>query len=1140
MRALKIAKDGTKNYWVEFRQALTSNSWSMSGAVIQWGYNSNQPTNLLDMTPGSTDGANDAALLIGRTFADTAAGIYITPLAKGGTSPETLDVVVNIGSFAGNQSPTLSISPTSATISTGTSVNFVATASDPDGDALSYCWDFGDKTFAATPAISKTWISGGTFTVLCTVSDRKGGTASATATITVVPSYIVTNANDSGTGSLRAAITFANSNPGTTISFNIPIDTVAPAGSGYQNGVFVIQPSSALPYLSASGTIMDGATQTSFSGNTNAAGPEIMLKGNSAVVSTAGLGVYGANCSIKNLVISGFTSSGIQMAGSAANNNTIQGCYIGTDATGTSALANAGRGVLLYGSAHHNTIGGTTAGAGNVISGNGNCGIEFQQTGTNNNLIQGNRIGINATGSTALPNGSSGVFIWLGAQSNVVGGSTAARNIISGNSGNGVTLYGQGTTSTSANLVQSNYIGTDVSGLIAVPNGYGVSIDTALNNTIGGATSELGNLIAFNRWDGVFINSASTGNTVRANSISGNTYMGINLYGTWGVELNDGGDGDSGPNNTQNFPIITGASVSGSQGTINFTLNSAASRTYALDFFRSTAADSSGYGEGAVYVGSKNVTTDSVGNAGDSLSFSGVAGGAYFTATATDTTTGDTSEFGQAVAMTVPPPSLQFSASSYSVTESGTSALITVTRTINESGAVSVNYATADGSATATTDYTATSGTLNWAAGDTASKTFAVPITNDTLVEGNETVNLTLSSPGGGAVLGSPATATLSITDDDQSITWQFSAATYSAAENAADTTISVTRNTTMGSGSVSYATTDGTASAGSDYTAAAGTLNFSEGESSKTFTIPLLDDAIREGDETVNLTLSNPNAGAPGTPATATLTISDNEAIPSLSISDATVTEGNSGTTNAQFTVRLSAASANQVKVRYKTLNGTATAPDDYTAIPAVATDPLPVLIFAAGQTSKTITVAVKGDTMDELDETFKVILSGPVNATIPALDGTLNDGQGTARITDDDLPPVVAISDASVTEGNSGTVNATFTLSLSAVSAKKITVKYSTLNATAVAPDDYTPVPATTGGALPIVTFLPGETTKPITVTVKGDTIDEVNETFKVTLSLPTNATLKVVDGTLTDKQGIGIIIDDDPATAPSGSTG
>jgi hypothetical protein len=219
-------------------------------------------------------------------------------------------------------------------------------------------------------------------------------------------------------------------------------------------------------------------------------------------------------------------------------------------------------------------------------------------------------------------------------------------------------------------------------------------------------------------------------------------------------------------------------------------------------------------------------------------------------------------------------------------------------------------------------------------------------------------------------------------------------------------------------------------------------------------------------------------------------------------------VTEGNSGTVNAIFTVTLSAASGQTVTVDYATANGTASAPADYVSNSGSLT-------FLPGDLTKTITVAVNGDTLDEANETYTVTLSNAVNAGI-------TDGSGAGSITDDDAAPNLTINDQTVTEGNSGTVNAIFTVTLSAASGQTVTVDYATANGTASAPADY----VSNSGSL---TFLPGDLTKTITVAVNGDTLSETNETFTVTLSAPTNATIG--DGT-----GLGTITDDDGALTPT----
>ncbi|HEY9882154.1 MAG TPA: glycoside hydrolase family 9 protein [Thermosynechococcaceae cyanobacterium] len=237
---------------------------------------------------------------------------------------------------------------------------------------------------------------------------------------------------------------------------------------------------------------------------------------------------------------------------------------------------------------------------------------------------------------------------------------------------------------------------------------------------------------------------------------------------------------------------------------------------------------------------------------------------------------------------------------------------------------------------------------------------------------------------------------------------------------------------------------------------------------------------------------------------------------LPSLSINDLKVTEGNTGTKSATFDVWLSQASSKPITVQYATANGTASSDSDYVA-------QANTLTFAPGETTKTISVAVKGDTIVEPDETFLVKLSSPSNATI-------SKAQGTGTIVNDDqaptLPtlPQLSINDLTITEGNSGLANAVFTVNLATASTQTITVNYATANDTAIAGTDYTAKAST-------LTFAPGQTTQTISVPVIGDTVSEATETFKVNLSNATNATIA-------RSQGSGTILDNDAPVVQPGT--
>ena len=254
-------------------------------------------------------------------------------------------------------------------------------------------------------------------------------------------------------------------------------------------------------------------------------------------------------------------------------------------------------------------------------------------------------------------------------------------------------------------------------------------------------------------------------------------------------------------------------------------------------------------------------------------------------------------------------------------------------------------------------------------------------------------------------------------------------------AEGSASTPGAVTFNVTLSFPitqpvTVNYSTADGAtngATAGSDYIAASGTLTFAPGETSKTVRVNFIGDDVIEPDETFFLNLSNA-VNADISEAEGTATVVNDEAGPAISINDVSVKEGNSATTAVNFTVTLSEATPLSVQVDYSTLDANATAPADYNAANGT-------IIFAPGETSKTITVFVRGDTFDEVDELFRVNLSNPVNAT-------LGDQQGLCTIIDDDVAPSASVDDVTVVEGNSGTVNATFTITLSAPSGQTVTV--------------------------------------------------------------------------------------------------
>jgi hypothetical protein len=449
------------------------------------------------------------------------------------------------------------------------------------------------------------------------------------------------------------------------------------------------------------------------------------------------------------------------------------------------------------------------------------------------------------------------------------------------------------------------------------------------------------------------------------------------------------------------------------------------------------------------------------------------------------------------------PPTLSIGDVSIAEGNSGTTeANFSVTLSAPSPQVVTANWATANGTATAGSDYSAASGTVTFPANTTTPQLVTVPIAGDTDVEPDETFVVNLTGPTNATIGDGQGTGTITNDDSSQSA---LSINSVSAAEgNAPGTQLAFTVTLSPASSqtvTVNYATANGTAQAGTDFTPASGTLTFAIGETTKPVSVPLLGDSTPEGDETLTVALSAPvNATITAGGGLGTIT---NDDVPALTLGNATVAEGTGATTTATFLVTLAPASTLPVTVNYATANGSATAGIDYTATSGALT-------FAPGETTKEIAVPVTADALDEPDETFTAALSAPTNATIVA-------GGGAGTITDDDGTPSLSISGNSAAEGQAGTTALAFTVTLSPASGQTVTVTAATANGTAVAGSDFV------AASVPL-SFAPGETTKTVNVTINGDTVSEANETFTVGLSAATNAAIGTASatGTITDDDG------------------
>jgi hypothetical protein len=429
------------------------------------------------------------------------------------------------------------------------------------------------------------------------VSDRAGMALVYGAPATPVTNIVV-NTQDSGLGSLRAAQYYAFDHPGTTIRFNIPT-----SDPGFSNSVFTIMPTAGLLSL-VNGMIIDGSTEPTNSnpnGPDIVLNGSLMTFSDSFV---NGVHMTGTNCAVRSLVINGFNLNGVAIEGSNAVGNVVSGCYIGTDPSGTASVTNSIYNVLIDTAAHSNTVGGTTVNARNVISGSAFQGVVISGAGVVGNVVLGNYIGLNAAGTAALPNGGAGVYIVTGAASNTIGGAVAnAGNVISGNGAQGIIIFDPGsdgnviqgnyiglnatgtaaiantlagieitggpqftviggTLSTTRNIisgnpvqgigifganasvVQGNYIGLNAAGSAAISNSAaGIEINSgSQSNLVGGLTPGAANVLSGNHTQGIFINGLNTDANIVEGNFIGTDPLGISAIGNQfaGVEINGG------------------------------------------------------------------------------------------------------------------------------------------------------------------------------------------------------------------------------------------------------------------------------------------------------------------------------------------------------------------------------------------------------------------------------------------------------------------------------------------------------------------------------------------------------------------------------------------------------------------------
>jgi hypothetical protein len=482
------------------------------------------------------------------------------------------------------------------------------------------------------------------------------------------------------------------------------------------------------------------------------------------------------------------------------------------------------------------------------------------------------------TGSRALKPSNVGIFI-SGPNSLVGGLVPGAQNVISGNA-IGIFASNLNAGPPAGNLIQGNLIGLNSLGAAPLPNNQeGILISNAFNNTVGGTQLEAANKIAFNGKTGIRLMSG-TGNAIRGNSIFSNGGMGIDLDPP-GVTVNDAGDSDIGPNNLQNFPVLTSVTSVGNSMMIQGSLKSTPNGTFQVDFFSSATLDSSGNGEGALFLHTTTVNTNGNGDATIGVTFQTPVGATQaVTATATDTN-GNTSEFSAGNSTSLI-GSVHFSVNSIKVHEDLGMLNVTVLRQGGSSGPLTVDFATAEGTAFAGQDYTSTSGTLSFGDGET-SKTFQVPILTDTSNDPDETFTVVLRNASIPEALGAPHELLVTIEDSSRNLILEVDRPSLNEGGAGSTTEMLFTLSLSAATSrtvSFDYATANQGAfggvacgNQGIDYESTSGTATLQPGATSFTIPVKICGDRSAESNETILINFSNAhNAVFFNTQATGTI----------------------------------------------------------------------------------------------------------------------------------------------------------------------------------------------------------------------------------------------------------------------------
>ncbi len=1090
--ALKIRKDYDRNYWAEFRRKIP-NAWFLNGVMLNWDAwnngvaNSGSGTHLLDTTPGTpagNSGKDDGAVIVGRTYADEASGIFLTPVARGdGSLPENwIDVVVNLGPFPGNRAPSLNLIPDRNSVAVNGTVNFTAVAEDADGDALAYAWDFGDQSFGPNSAsVARAWASAGHYVVRCTASDMKGGVATKTVTITVgTPTTFRASGRITLAGQPLEGVRVSNNQSGSSYrgaySDSDGYYTVAGLAAGAHT-LTAVKYGYTLPASGWSNPINVGPDATALDFNATAL-PQIGF-----TLLDTNLGEAGLNPGVVRLTRGGNTSGALTV-----RLNRTGSAFLGSDYTMTPAPTNSPLQYVLAAGVTNLDITITPV-ADTTTEGPELITLTLIED-ANYVLVSRAEVTLTLADDEAAVNPTVSISAYSGS-------GTGADNLAT-ESGNDAGVFIVTRSGNIANelLVPYTVLGSATAGVdyvalpgvVAIPAGQTTALLTL--NTLDDAEVETNETVLVRLLTSAAYTLSTASNATV--TIQDDDPVTVTVVATDNLATETSGNngivtfnrlGSLAANLVVNY-TLAGSAVSGSDfNALSGTVTILAGRpnvTLTITPINDTTTE----GDETVIVQVQSSAAYNVGNPGSA------------------TVVIQDSEL----------PTISFSAFDASASEGGGNpGAFRFTRSGAATDELEVFYSLG-GEALSGADYDELPGSFRFASGVTMLDVAINPM-DDAIIESAERVLLSVL-PNPNYVIGTAGLLTVTISDNDTTTAAiGFNSATSQGPESDTFAQISMRLSASRtASASVNYTVTGGSATGGgTDYTLAAGTMVFPAGEVNRTLSFNVSNDALAEGDETIVITLSNPTNAVLDALNTYTYTIVDDDVSGALTITAVDATASESGGDTGIFRITRGTAAASPQTVLLQVL-GSASAPADYAPLPTSA-------VIPAGSSFVDLIVAPVDDATDETNETVTVKLipspggrlGSPSVATITILD---ND--------DSNLLPIVRVDATDAWAAEPGADTGTFRIARDRGTNAALTIQF-TVGGAAASGTDYTNLG--TSVILPV-----GVWATNLVVFPRNDTTFETNESVVLTLTtlagyrvepLAAAATVTIVD----DEQGVAV---------------